>query len=261
MPVVQVGGVALHHRLDGPAAAPVLLLSGSLGTDLGLWEPLLPTLAERFRVLRHDHRGHGRSTAPPGPCTVELLARDVLTLLDALGIARAHLCGLSLGGMVGQWLGAHAPDRVGALVLCNTSARMARPAAYDARIAAVRAGGLAAVAEEVLAAWLTPAFRAARPAEAERARRMLLATPAEGYAAACTAVRDADLREALPRVRARTLVVAGAADAATPPADGRYLAEHITGARYREVAAAHLSALEAPAALAEAILGHLSEGG
>jgi 3-oxoadipate enol-lactonase len=261
VPIARLGDAAIHYRLDGPAEAPPLVLCNSLGADLHMWDPLVPVLAERHRLLRHDARGHGGSPATPGPYSVELLARDVRALVEALGLGRPHLCGLSLGGMVALWLAADAPGTVASLVLCSTAARMGRPAVYQQRIAQVRAGGVAAVVEAVLSTWFTPGFRAGHPAELARARDMILSTSVEGYAAASAAVRDADLRAALPRVTAPTLVVSGSADVATPPADGRILAAGIAGARYHELPVAHLSALEAGPALAGRIASFLAGEG
>jgi len=258
LPFTDLDGLRIHHRLDGPAAAPVVVLSSSLGTAHRLWEPQLPALAARFRVLRYDARGHGASSVPPGPWDVATLARDVLGLLDRLELRAVSFCGLSLGGMVGMWLGVNAPGRIRRLVLANTAARLGPPSAWDARIAAVRAGGMAAVADGVLGRWFTPAFRGARPEEVERSRQMLLATPPEGYAAACAAVRDMDQRAAIASIRAPALVVAGASDQATPPADGRFLAERIPGARYLELQAAHLSNVEAPGPFTDAVVRFLS---
>jgi 3-oxoadipate enol-lactonase len=258
VPTLRVNGAAIHYRLDGPVDAPPLVLCNSLGADLRMWDRAVPVLAERHRLLRHDARGHGGSGATPGPYSVELLARDVLALAGALELERPHLCGLSLGGMVGLWLAADAPGSIASLVLCNTAARMARPEVYDDRIARVTEGGVESVVEAVLAVWFTPDFRAGRPGEVARAREMILSTSPEGYAAACAAVRDADLRGALPRVTAPTLVVAGTSDTATPPSQGRALAEGISGARYHELPVAHLSALEAGPALARRIVSFLA---
>lgn len=258
MPFADVDGLRIHHELDGPAAGPVLVLSSSLGTDHRLWTPQLPALAERFRVLRYDMRGHGTSSVPPGPWDVAALGRDVLGLLDRLAIREVSFCGLSLGGMIGMWLGVNAPERIHRLVLANTAARIGPPATWDARIAAVEQGGLVAVADGVLGRWFTPGFRAAQPGEVERARGMLLATPPAGYAAACGAIRDMDQRSAVAGIRAPTLVIAGASDEATPPADGRFLAERIPGARYVELAAAHLSNVEAAEPFTRAVVRFLS---
>jgi 3-oxoadipate enol-lactonase len=260
MPVVRVRGAAIQYRLDGPAGAPALVLCNSLGADLRMWDTVVAWLAGRYRVLRHDARGHGGSEATPGPYSVELLARDVLGLLEVLDLRHAHLCGLSLGGMVGMWLAANAPSAIASLVLCNTAARMARPEAYQERIARVRSGGLASVVDGVLSVWFTAGFRAQQNEEVALAREMILASSPEGYVAACAAVRDHDARECLGRIAAPTLVVAGSQDPATTPADGRALAEAIPGARYLELPAAHLSALEVGPTLGERIASFLAGG-
>lgn len=246
-------GLELSFCLDGEADAPVVMLSSSLGTDTRLWQPLVGMLGARSRVLRYDHRGHGGSGVPQGPATIERLARDALDLLDALDIAQVAFVGLSLGGMVGQWLGAHAPERLHGLVLCNTSAHMPPPQAWDARIAAVRAGGMAAVADAVLDRWFTPGFRDRQPAIVSEARAMLLDTPPEGYAACCTAIRDMDLRPLLAQVRVPTLVVGGLSDPATPPDHAECLASRIRGSQLAMLETAHLSAMEAPGLLAACI--------
>ena len=254
MPMLSVNGTSVHYRLDGPPGAPGVVLCNSLGADLHMWDPLLPSLGERHRVLRLDARGHGLSPSTRGPYSVELLAQDVAALIPSLGLVRPHLCGLSLGGMVGIWLAAKAPGLVSSLSLCNTAARMPRPKAYDERIERVRAGGVAAVLEAVLAVWFTPHFRAAHPEAVDRARAMILGTSGEGYLAACAAVRDADLREALGRIGVPTLVVAGSEDSATPPECATVLAQGIRGARSVELPVAHLSALEAGPRLAQELL-------
>ena len=248
MHVAPVAGTHLHYRFDGDRAAPVVVLSNSLGTTLDMWEPQAAALAGRHCVLRYDTRGHGQSAVPPGPYTIDVLGRDVLALLDHLGIARAAFCGLSLGGMTGMWLGVHAPQRVSRLVLANTSAWMGPPAGMDERIAAVAAGGVAAIAPAVLGRWFTPDFAAREPARVAAVRAMLEGSPAAGYVACCHAIRDMDQRADIARIGAPTLVIAGTHDASTPPAAGRLIASEIRGARYEELPAAHLSNIEAAAA-------------
>lgn len=244
MPVADVNGARIHYRLDGSEQAPVLMLCNSLGTDLGMWEPQTPAFAAQHRVLRYDRRGHGGSSVTPGPYTMELLGRDALGLLDALGIERARFCGLSLGGMVGMWLGIHAGARIEKLVLCNTAAQIGAPDPWNARIDAVRKGGMAAIEAGVLARWFTPAFLEQPTPMLGRMRKTLLGLAPEGYAACCAAVRDMDQREAIVRIAAPTLVVAGTHDAATPPAAGQLIAGRIPGARYVELPAAHISNVE-----------------
>jgi 3-oxoadipate enol-lactonase len=250
--------VTVHHRFDGDAAAPVLVLAGSLGTTNAMWEPQLAALAERFRVLRYDHPGHGDSPVPDGPLSIEDLGVGVLALLDDVGLERVSFCGLSLGGMVGMWLARHAPERVDRLVLCCTSARFAPPERWTERAATVRRHGLAAVADTVLERWFTPRFREREPEAVERYRGMLLSTPAEGYARCCEVVRDADLREAVGAIVAPTLVIAGTEDPAVAPDDIRLLAERIAGARVVDLRAAHLASVEQPEAFCRVLLGHLA---
>ena len=257
MTYAAVPGGFVRYDLRGPPGAPAVVLCGSLGSDLGMWDQQIPALARRHRVLRYDCRGHGASTVTPGPCTIDRLARDVLALLDGMDIARASVCGLSMGGQVGLWLGIYAAERVDRLVLANTGAQIGSREGWDARIAAVQRGGVAAVADGILDRWLSEPYRSAHPDQVAWLRGMLLRTPAAGYAACCAAVRDCDLRGAAAEVRAPTLVVAGALDAATPPADARALAGRIRGASYLELPAAHLSNVESAERFTAALLQHL----
>ena len=249
----------LHHELSGPKDAPVLVLAHSLGTSLALWDPQLPALAERFRVLRYDARGHGRSETTPGPYTIELLARDVLELLRGLAIERAHFCGLSIGGLLGMWLGANAPESIGKLVLANTAARIGTPERWNARIQGVLRDGTRPMVPDVITRWFTPAFRERAPEVVAAAARMLEETSAEGYAWSCAAIRDADLAPSLAAIRAPTLVIAGREDPATTPDEGRALARAIAGGRFCELEAAHLSNLEAPAEFNAELVRFLAE--
>jgi 3-oxoadipate enol-lactonase len=250
--------VEVHHLLEGPEEAPVLVLSNSLGTTLGMWDEQAPALNERFRLLRYDHRGHGGSPVPPGPYRIEDLGRDVLALLDRLGVERFSFCGLSIGGMVGMWLAGEAPERVERLVLCCTSARFA-PETFDSRARTVRAEGVSAIADVVVERWFTPALRTSRPDVVEWARRMLLGTPAEGYAGCCEAIRDADLSGRLGTISAPTLVIAGADDPAAPPDQAELVRDSIPGASLEVIPdAAHLANIERPEAVTQTILDHLS---
>lgn len=197
MPFAEIDGGRIHYRIDGDAGAPVLMLSNSLGTDLSMWQRQAAQLSSSFRVLRYDSRGHGRSFVTVGPYNVERLARDVLELLDQLALSRVHFCGLSLGGMVGMWLGANAPERVDRLVLANTAAHLPPAEAWDARIRAVEQGGMAGVADTVIGRWFTPAFLGRKSDDVDRARQTLLATSPVGYTACCAAIRDMDQRAQL----------------------------------------------------------------
>ena len=251
----------LHYLLEGPEDAPVVVMANSLGTTLRMWDEQASALNDRFRTLRYDHRGHGGSPIPLGPYTIEDLGRDVLALLERLGIERASFCGLSLGGMVGMWVASEAPERIERLVLCCTAARFASDV-YDSRARTVREHGVAEIADDVLERWFTPAFRASQRDVVERARRMLLDTPAEGYASCCEAVRDADLRSRLGAIRAPTLVIAGADDPAAPPEQAELICDAIPRARLVVIEqAAHLANVEQPEALTQALLDHLDPGG
>jgi 3-oxoadipate enol-lactonase len=259
MPFAEVNGGRLHYRFDGPEGAPVLVLCNSLGTDHTMWDPQVPAFARKLRVLRYDRRGHGASAVTPGPYTIEQLARDVLGLLDQLAIDRVRFCGLSLGGMTGMWLGTHAGNRIEKLVLCNTAAQIGSPDPWNARIEAVRKGGMSAIESGVLARWFTPQFLERPTPMLGRMREVLLQLSPEGYAAACAAVRDMDQRESIARITAPTLVIAGTHDAATPPAAGQFIAKQIPGAQYVELDAAHISNVEAADRFTETVLGFVAD--
>jgi 3-oxoadipate enol-lactonase len=249
----------LDHELVGPEGAPVLVLANSLGTTTAVWDPQLPAFRERFRVLRYDHRGHGRSEVPVGPYAVGDLGQDVLGLLDELGVERASFCGMSLGGMVGAWLAAFAPERIDRLALCCSAARLEPASQWLERAARVRAAGTASVAEQVVTRWFTPAFRRRSPEVVARTVAMLAGTPDEGYAGCCEAIAGMDLRAALPAVIAPTLVLAGGADPVAPPS---LAAELVTGVRHGRLVvvddAAHLASLEQPERVTGLLLDHLA---
>jgi len=244
MPILKSRDACIHYALEGPAESPVLMFSNSLGADFSMWDAQVPELQKKFRVLRYDTRGHGQSSYTPGSYSIEQLAEDVIALLDALDVDRVHFCGLSMGGMIGMRLGAHAPERLNHLVLCNTGAKIGTTEAWNARIEAVRKNGMKSVASAVVERWFTPAFRQKAPATIAKTLKMLEETNPDGYAACCAAVSDFDFREQVSNIRLPTLVISGAHDPATPPADGRFLAQQIPGARYVELNAAHLSNIE-----------------
>jgi 3-oxoadipate enol-lactonase len=259
MPFAESNGARLNYRFDGPADAPVLVLSNSLGTNLSMWDPQIPALAAQFRVLRYDTRGHGQSSVTAGPYSISQLGRDVVGLLDGLGIERAHFCGLSMGGVTGMWLGVYAADRINRLVLCNTAAKIGSAEMWNTRIDTVRTNGLNAVAETQAQRWFTPAFIARAPNVIAATRQMIASTSPEGYAANCGAIRDMDQRETISRIRARTLVIAGLHDPVISAADIRYLVDTIPGAKLVELEASHLSNVEAPVEFTKALLNFLTE--
>lgn len=259
MPFVESNGARLHYQFDGPAAAPVLVLSNSLGTNFSMWDPQMPALMQRFRVLRYDTRGHGQSAVTPGPYSITQLGRDVVGLLDATGVQQAHFCGLSMGGVTGMWLGVYAPERFERLALCNTAAKIGSAEMWNTRIETVRTNGMAALAETQAQRWFTLGFMAKRPDVIASMKQMIASTPLEGYVANCGALRDMDQRETISRIRARTLVIAGRHDPVIPAADVRYLSDTVPGAKLVELDASHLSNVEAPTEFTKALMEFLSE--
>lgn len=258
MPKIETGNMSLHYQLEGKESNPVLVLSNSLGTDLGMWVPQMPALLEHFRVLRHDARGHGQSGVPPGPYRIPQFGEDVIALMDRLGIRRAHFCGLSMGGMTGMWLAANHPARIDRLVLCNTAARIGPPELWDARIDKVNSDGIASIAPAVIDRWFTADFQRFAKKQVDLVRSMLLRTPDAGYTASCAAVRDMDQRDEISAITAPTLVLAGAHDKATPPEDGKLVASRIAGARFAELNAAHLSNWEVAQAFTTNVVDFLT---
>jgi 3-oxoadipate enol-lactonase len=244
MSFAQLEDVRIHYDLAGPASAPILVFSNSLGATLSMWDPQLPVLQKQFRVLRYDTRGHGQSSVTPGPYTIEQLGRDVVSLLDQLQLDRVYLCGLSMGGQTGMWLALNAAARFHKLVLCNTAAKIGSPEMWNTRIEGVRKGGMKSISTAVMERWFSSDFRSNSPDAVAGTKLMLEGANPEGYVANCAAIRDFDARETIASIKVPTLVIAGTHDAATTPADGRYLAEHIAGARYVELNAAHLSNIE-----------------
>lgn len=245
-----MGVIEVHCVEAGPAGAPALVFANSLGTTLRMWDPQVGALQDRFRIVRYDHRGHGSSPVPPGPYRIDDLGGDLLALFDRLGMSRAHVCGLSLGGMVAMWLAAHAPERVDRLVLLSTSAALGPPALWAERAAAALAGGMAAISDSVLARWFTPAFAQRASTTVDEAREMLEKTPVAGYVACCAAIERLDLVDRLPDIHAETLVIAGADDPATPPGHSERIAASIAGAKLVVLDdAAHLLNIERSAAI------------
>lgn len=256
-----VGGATIAYRVDGPAHAPAILLLNSLGADVSMWDEPASRLAMRYRVVRHDARGHGASTAVPGPYTIENLARDALAVLDDIGIDRAHLVGISLGGMVAIWIAAHEPQRVRRVVLANTASRIGTPETWTDRADAVRRGGTAAVAPAVMERFFSERFRRDRPDVVARFETALRGFSADGYAGACVALRDADLASEVRSIVAPTLIVGGTEDVSTPVSDVERLHEQIDGSRLVLLrGAGHLSSVEEPEAFAAAVERFLMGG-
>jgi 3-oxoadipate enol-lactonase len=244
MPILKSGEARIHYVLEGQSGSPVLVFSNSLGANYSMWDPQAHEFRKKLGVLRYDTRGHGQSPPTPGPYSIELLGKDVIAMLDALDLDRVHFCGLSMGGMIGMWLGVNASERLSRLVLCNTAAKIGTSEFWNARIDAVQKNGMKSVASAVVERWFSPAFRQKSPATISSTLKMLEEANRDGYAASCAAVRDFDFREQLRKIHMPALVIAGTHDPATPPADGRFLADQIQGARYAELNTAHLSNIE-----------------
>jgi 3-oxoadipate enol-lactonase len=248
----------VHAVVTGRRDAPPVLLSNSLGSTHGMWDAQLESLNERFMVVRYDTRGHGASPVPDGPYSIDDLADDVVALLDGLGIARAHIVGLSLGGMTAMRVAARNPDRVDRLALLCTGAQLPPASAWSDRAATVRADGSAAVAAAVVERWFTLGYLDAYPEARAAHERMVAATPAEGYAGCCEAIAELDLREELSSITAPTLAIAGADDPATPPAKLEEITALIPGSRLLVVdQAAHLANVEQAATITPALIEHL----
>lgn len=258
--IVTADGCRLAYRFDGPEDAPVLLLSNSLGTHMAMWDRQLAAFSSRFRVLRYDSRGHGGSDAPRGGYSMDRLGRDVIELLDALQLERVHFCGLSLGGMVGQWLGIRAPERMRRMVLANTAAFMGPPSAWDDRIHLVLSDGMAPIAHASAQRWFTAEFQGSDAAAVAEVQAMLLATDPAGYAGCCAAIRDMDMRRMVRLIERPVLVIGGAFDPATSPDQCRSLAQSISGAQFALLEAAHLSNVEQPSGFAAASIDFLIAG-
>ncbi|GAB4292966.1 MAG: 3-oxoadipate enol-lactonase [Roseovarius sp.] len=245
MPELPLGDVTLHYREDGDAAGRPVVFANSLGTDLHLWDAIMPHLPGGLRLVRYDKRGHGQSSVPPAPYAMDALVRDAEALIEHLGLSDIVFVGLSIGGMIGQGLAARRPDRLRALVLSNTAARIGTAEMWQARIEAVRRGGIEAIADAVMARWFSRAFRAS-PAIAPW-RRMLTSTPVEGYVGCSAAIAGSDFRATTRALRLPVLAIAGDEDGATPPDLVRETAALVAGAQFHLISGAgHLPCVERP---------------
>ena len=258
---VQNGNVTLSYDIEGPPDAPTVLLINSIASTRELWARQVPALAARYRVIRYDARGHGRSSVPPGEYAIEQLGRDAVAILDDARTAAAHVCGISLGGLTAQWLGITVPDRVSSLVLANTGARIGTVQGWSERIALVRQKGMNTLAEMTIPRWFSPEFQERDPETVRGFRTMIQACPQEGYLGCCAALRDADLREQISSIRCATLVIASTDDAATPTEGLAFIRDRVRDARMVTVASRHLSNIECAEAFTGAVLDFLEEVG
>jgi 3-oxoadipate enol-lactonase len=254
---IRIDDEVFAYDLSGDDDAKTLMFSNSLGTSAALWDGQERFFRTRCRVLRYDTRGHGGSVAGSGPYTIAQLGADVLRLLDALSIEKVSFCGISMGGLIGQWLGIHAADRIDKLVLCNTAARIGELQGWMERASLVREQGMEPVAESALVRWFTEAYREEKGQEAQRVLDMLRRTDPEGYASCCEAIGHADFRGMLDRIKAPTLVMAGVYDPVTTVADADEMARHIPDCARVDLDAAHISNVEAEQRFNEALAAHL----
>jgi 3-oxoadipate enol-lactonase len=257
MPMIDADGSPIHVQVEGPERAPILMLSNSLGTDLHMWDEQVKPLTQHFRLVRYDRRGHGKSGAPKGPYTMERLGRDVLAVLDGLAIRKINWCGLSMGGMVGMWLGANAGDRIDKLILSNTAAFFPEKDVWTGRVKLAREKGLEALVGATMERWFTKDFRERAPKAIDRVSEMFLKTPLEGYIGCAEAVRDMDHREIIRAISAPTLIIAGRYDPATTVEAAEFIRSRIPGAALTILDAAHLSNIEQPHEYADTVLGFL----
>jgi 3-oxoadipate enol-lactonase len=258
MPIRTIAGEPFNILVEGPESAPVLLFSNSLSSNLTMWDAQAEALKGQYRIIRYDSRGHGKSVAEAGPYSIAQLAQDALAILDALKIETAHFCGLSKGGMIGQWLLVNAPRRIGKAVLANTAAQMPPAELWNGRIRNVSQNGMAAIVDATIDRWFTKRFQDAAPAEMARVRKMIAATPADGYCGCCGAIRDMDQRDAIKGIKNPVLVISGAHDPATTPAMMLDMRERIPGARWTSLDASHISNIEQPEAFTTALKGFLA---
>jgi len=253
LPILTLPDYRIHYSLEGPTGAPLLILSNSLGAELNMWNAQVAEFSKQFRVLRYDNRGHGQSTAPPAPYTLEQVANDAALLLAHIGEKSAHFCGLSLGGMVGMWLATHRPEIINKLVLCNTSALLGPRENWDSRIATAQKEGMGALSKLMMERWFTEGFRTYSADKVAPVEESFLKVSVEGYVGCCAAIREMDQRDAISQIKATTLVIAGTFDPSTPPAMGQFIVGAINGARYVELPTAHLSNVEAAPAFNDVV--------
>lgn len=251
--------VALHHEISGPGDAPTLLLGGSLGTTLAMWEPQVEALSDWLKLVTFDHRGHGGSPVPEGPYRIAEMGQDVIALMDELDLNRVSYCGVSIGGMVGQWVAGNHPERIENLILIATSAYLGAPDPWLERAATVRrAGSVGVIADAVVARWFTPGWAAEHEDIVKAHRAMLARTPVEGYASSCEALAQLDVRDELSRITASTLVISGADDTAIPPAHQQAIAAAVKGAHLQTIPdAAHIPSVQHAARVNELILEYI----
>lgn len=259
---VQANGITINYTLDGPANAPVVTLSHSLACDITMWDPQMAMLTAKYRVLRFDTRGHGKSSAPAGAYTLGMLAEDARQLLKAVGVQKTHWIGLSMGGMIGQMLALESPDLLASLTICDSSSRVppeARPV-WQERIEMAKSKGMAALVDSTLGRWFTEPFLKSQPAKIEPIRKLILNTPVDGYCGCGQAISQLDNTDKLPAIKLPTLIVVGRQDVGTPVAASEVMHAKIAGSKLVVLEdASHISNVEQPEAFNKAIGDFLAQ--
>jgi 3-oxoadipate enol-lactonase len=258
MPMKTIRGEAFNIIVEGKADGPVLLFSNSLSSNLTMWDPQVQALKNDYRIIRYDSRGHGKSVAGPGAYSIAQLGADALAILDAHKVEKAHFCGLSKGGMVGQWLLTHHRDRIGKAILANTASLMGPPDLWNGRIRNVRQNGMAAIVDATIERWFTKTFIDSSPKIIAEVKKMITSTPAQGYCGCCAAIRDMDQRESIRGIANPVLLISGDQDPATSPTMMQMMRERIKGAAWVSLNAAHISNLEQPEGFTKAMRDFLT---
>jgi 3-oxoadipate enol-lactonase len=253
MPIKSIGGEPFNIVIEGKADGPVLLFSNSLSSNLSMWDPQVEAFKKDYRIIRYDSRGHGKSTSPVGAYSIAQLGQDALAILDALKIEKADFCGLSKGGMVGQWLLTHHRHRIGKAILANTASMMGPPDLWNGRIRNVSKNGMAAIVDATIERWFTKDFVAASPKVIADVKKMIAGTPAQGYCGCAAAIRDMDQRESIRGLTNPVLLISGDQDPATTPEMMRLMLQSIKLSQWVSLKAAHISNLEQPEAFTKAM--------
>jgi len=243
-----------NYKIQGTPNSPVLVFSNSLGSDMGMWDELVPYLLPYFRVLRYDTRGHGGSAVPEGEYTIAQLGQDVINLLDDLNIDKVYFCGLSMGGLIGQWLGIHRPERLHKLIISNTDSKIGNDERWNDRIKTISTEGMGGIVEATLEKWFTDAFRKENPKRVHETKKVFLANDPQGYCGCCAAIRDADFREEIQKITLETLVITGDEDEVTNVVQAKTMADVIVNSQLKLFPARHLMSTELPEQYAETLI-------
>ncbi|MDO6388605.1 3-oxoadipate enol-lactonase [Pontibacter sp. BT731] len=254
MPIIKIAGNDCFYTYEDLGHDDTIVFSNSLGTDLSMWDNVAQCLRKHLNILRYDTRGHGQSTISSDTVSISELGQDVIALLDHLKLGKVYFCGLSMGGLIGQWLGIHHPEHFKKIIIANTAAKIGAAEGWNTRIAQVKEHGLQSILDGTAQRWFTPAYRQEHPEAVRDVLEKFTQTSLQGYIACCAAVRDADFREELQKLRVPTLVISGSQDEVTTPADGEYLASGIPRSRHVQLAANHLSSVELPTEFAKNVL-------